>query len=203
MKTLVITLPRSASENFCKLYAQQHDLAYVNEVWNVQQSPKYPNINGHEFLQHQIDFWAQCQNSVGKLFAYDVIGLLNCDEQTSLDYFKRIAEHADNVIYLYRRDTTKQVISTVVAKRTDIWGKTRRYTLEGAEIKSINFEQCAVQLLKSHKLLLEIRKHIPGQTVCAEDYLQGSEYQKYPNQYTDLNNYQYNLENIEQLYEQS
>ena len=200
MKTLVITLPRSASENFCKLYAQQHQLAYVDEVWNPRRFPE-SNVSGEQFLQQQIDFWSNCKNSIGKLFAFDVIAQLNCDEQTSIEYFKRIAQHADNVIYLYRRDTTKQVISTLISERTDLWGKTRAIP-EQINIRNGAFEECSLHVLRNHKRVLELREHIPGEVVCAEDYLHNSEYRKYPHQYSNPGNYVYNLENIEQLYEQ-
>lgn len=202
MKTLVITLPRSASENFCKLYAQQHELAFVGEILNQRQFND-GGLSGKLFMEKQIRFWRQCKNSVAKIFPFEITQCMDDPDnhQYFIDYLKRLCAEADNVIYLYRRDTTKQVISSYISLKTDQWHAQRR-TPENFVIKNTDLERHGMNVLNSHKIVLDIKAHIGGESVCAEDYLHNSEYRKYPHQYSNPGNYVYNLENIEQLYEQ-
>ena len=202
MKTLVITLPRSASENFCQLYAQQHQLVYVGEPLN-QRIFNDIGLSGKQFIEERIRFWRHCKNSVAKIFPFEVLHCMDDPDnhQYFIDYLKRLCAEADNVIYLYRRDTTKQVISSYLSLKTDQW-TAHRSASENFVIENTDLERHSMKILNEHKTVVDIKSHIRGESVCSEDYLHNSEYRKYPNQYSNPGNYVYNLENIEQLYEQ-
>lgn len=202
MKTLVITLPRSASENFCQLYAQQHQLAYVDEILNQRIFNKSA-LSGKKFIEKQIRYWRQCKNSVAKIFPFEIFKCMEdrTDHQQFIDYCKRLSAESDKVIFLYRRNTTQQVISHYISLKTDQWGVLRTLP-KNFEIDLSDLQQHSLDILHNHKTVLDIKSHIGGQSVCAEDYLHNSEYRKYPSQYSNPGNYVYNLENIEQLYEQ-
>jgi len=120
-------------------------------------------------------------------------------EEEVIIYCKIIAEASDNIIYIFRRDTTKQVISSIIAEHTGEWNH-KRGDHSDFPISARMFNTYSMAILRNHKTIIKIKDLFPGKVYCAEDYLSNSKYQQYTNQHKNPDNYQYNLENIEKLY---
>ena len=198
-KTVIISTPRSASQHFCRQYKIDNKIKNLGELLNPRLYPQ-KQLTGEQYIQQQIDLWYNYDNTMCKIFPFHITNLINnCDQQQLTEYCKQIAEGCDKIVYLYRRDTTRQVISSIISEKTDVW-KPKRSKPDDINITPAQFERYSMSILRNHKQVLEIKKQLPGVSICSEDYLQGSQFQKYKHQYENNDNYCYNLENIEQLY---
>lgn len=199
MRTVIFSTPRSASQNFCRQYKTEFNCKYLGEILNPRIFSQN-NLSNEEYIQKQIELWHTSDDIMCKIFPFHITNLINnCDQQQLTEYCKQIAEGSDKIIYVYRRNTTQQVISSIISEITDVWNPERSKP-DNINITPAQFERYSMSILRNHKQLTEIKKQIPGEAWCSEDYLQGSQFQKYPHQYENNDNYEYNLENIEQLY---
>ena len=199
MRTVIFSTPRSASQNFCRHYKTELNVKYLGELLNPRLYPQ-KQLTGEEYIQNQTELWHNSDESMCKIFPFHITNLIkDCGQQQLIEYCKKIAEGCDNIVYIYRRDTTKQVISSIISEITDEWSKERSKP-DNIKITPMQFERYSMSILRNHKTVLDIKKQIPGISYCSEDYLQDSQFQKYKHQYENNDNYKYNLENIEQLY---
>lgn len=199
MKTVIISTPRSASQNFCRQYKTDNNIKYLGEILNPRIFPQN-NLSNEEYIQKQTELWHTSDDIMCKIFPFHITNLINnCDQQQLTEYCKQIAQGCDNIVYVYRRDTTRQVISSIISEITDVWNPERSKP-DDINITPAQFERYSMSILRNHKQVLEIKKQLPGISICSEDYLQDSQFQKYKHQYANNDNYCYNLENIEQLY---
>jgi len=200
MKTVAFCCPRNGTSAFGRKYSKDNNLNYRAEILNYLRYPRTADQTGTEYIENQIDIWKKDENAFCKIFPFHITNEIpNISEEEMINYCKIIAEASDNIIYIFRRDTTKQVLSSIIAEHTGEWNPKRGDHSE-FPINAKMFHNYSMAILRNHKTIIKIKNLFPGKVYCVEDYLSDSQYQQYPNQHKNPDNYQYNLENIEKLY---
>ena len=200
MKTVAFCCPRSGTSTFGAQYCEDNNLEYRAEILNYLRYPRKGDQTGKEYIENQIELWKEDKNAFCKIFPFHISNEIpGITEEEVINYCKIIAEVSDNIIYIFRRDTTKQVISSIIAEHTGEWNH-KRGDHSDFPISARMFNTYSMAILRNHKTIIKIKDLFPGKVYCAEDYLSNSKYQQYTNQHKNPDNYQYNLENIEKLY---
>jgi len=201
MRVAVFTTPRSGSQYFVRNYKKLNNLFDLQkpEILNTFWYPK-GDLDGREYINKQIEMYKNTDNSVCKVFTEEINREIpSVSQEERLNYYKNIVEASDKIIYLFRRDTTKQIISSIIAERTGQW-RPKRDDHSEYPISLKEFEQYSLAILRNHKNLIKIKDLFPGEVYCSEDYLINSTYQQFPHHHKNTDNYQYNLDTIEKLY---
>tara|TARA_X000000950_G_C13671062_1_gene559982 strand:+ start:13 stop:651 length:639 start_codon:yes stop_codon:yes gene_type:complete len=200
MKTVAFCCPRNGTSAFGRQYSKDNNLKYRAEILNYLRYPRNADQNGRQYIEDQIQLWKEDDNSFCKIFPFHISNEIpGISEEELINYCKIIAEASDNIIYIFRRDTTKQILSSIIAEHTGEWNKKREDHSE-FPVSDKMFNTYSMAILRNHKTIIKIKDLFPGKVYCVEDYLSDTQHQQYPDQHKNPDNYQYNLENIEKLY---
>jgi len=200
MKTVAFCCPRNGTSAFGRHYSKENNLNYKAEILNYLRYPRKAGQTGREYIENQIELWKKDENAFCKIFPFHITNEIpDITEEEVINYCGIIAEASDNIIYIFRRDTTKQVLSSIIAEHTGEWNKKRNNNSDFPVNERV-FNNYSMAILRNHKTIIKIKNLYPGKVYCAEDYLSGTQHQQYPDQHKNPDNYQYNLENIEKLY---
>jgi hypothetical protein len=98
----------------------------------------------------------------------------------------------DKIFYCYRRNTSEQITSLVLARKTREWRRDNRETL--LDISKEEFNWCGETLLFRYEQLIDLLEKYPGQVLCREDVLDHKPYTNRPE-----TRFMYTGDNIEDL----
>ena len=129
MKFILISTARSGSSYAVRQLAKPYDIKYhYDEILNPRISfqffPEYPrgsvyaknnkilklNTPETDFYKRQIISWNKSHNVSCKILGHQI------DQAPSIE-IETILDDSDSIAYLYRRDTTAQVYSSIISKR--------------------------------------------------------------------------------------
>jgi len=199
MKTVIFSTPRSGSTSFCRNFRRENKMLHFGEILNFTKYPRN-GLTGRDYIQNQLEMWRNSENCFCKIFPFHISNEIpDISQAELLNYCKLFAEVSDNSIYVFRRNTTKQVFSSILSEYSGQWQADRDDNSEYS-IDARQFHNYSLAILRNHKLVNKIKYQNPGKVYCVEDYLQDTPFQEYPHQHKNPDNYEYNLENIEKLY---
>lgn len=189
MKVILVATPRSGSMSVYKMLRQRYSLDNnFFEIFN----PGTANWNGTNtaFILHQWEKWSNTENSIAKIDPYHIYRRAPKDVADKI--LTDMLTQCDKIVYCYRRNTTEQINSLALAKKTKEWRRDNRNTI--IETTQQEFFWCGESLLFRYEQLISLLKSYKGDVLCMEDVLDYEPYDNRPN-----TKYQYTGPNIEEL----
>lgn len=190
MKIILVATPRSGSmsiyNNLRGRYSIKHNFF---EIFN----PATANWKGsnNDFILHQWDKWSNTENSIAKIDPYHIYRRAPKDVADKI--LNDMLIQCDKIVYCYRRNTTEQINSLVLAKKTKEWRRDNRSTL--IESTEQEFFWCGESLLFRYEQLISLLKIHAGDVLCMEDILDHQPYDNRPEP-----KFKYTGSNIEQMF---
>lgn len=192
MKICLITTPRSGSTSVYNLFYKRFGVdKNFKEIFN----PKTYNWQGDhkEFIDIQYNNWLKEPSSISKIDPKHIYA--RTTRAHSKDILHNMLTKSDKIFYLYRRNTSEQITSLALAKKTDEWNQERN-TLQ--DITEHEFEWCGENLLYRYLECLDLYEKYPGEVLCMEDILNYEPYKNKPE-----TKYTYTGQNIEDLFKEN
>ena len=190
MKVLLIATPRSGSMSvYKKLRTRYSPEKNYFEIFNPR-THKWPNEDYNSFISQQYNSWLETPNSLAKIDPRQVY--TRTSRQDAKKILNKMLSESDKIFYLYRRNTSEQVTSLALAKKTKEWNSFRTI-LE--DITEHEFTWCGENILYRYIECLDLHEKHPGEILCMEDILNYEPYQNKPQ-----TKYEYTGQNIEDLF---
>ena len=189
MKVILVATPRSGSMSVYKMLRQRYSLDNnFFEIFN----PATANWKGSNtaFILHQWEKWSSTENSIAKIDPYHIYRRAPKDVADKI--LTDMLTQCDKIVYCYRRNTTEQINSLALAKKTKEWTSDNRNTI--IDITNQEFFWCGESLLFRYEQLISLLKTYRGDVLCMEDVLDYEPYENRP----DIK-YEYTGPNIEEL----
>jgi len=189
MKVILVATPRSGSMSVYKMLRQRYSLDNnFFEIFN----PATANWKGSNtaFILHQWEKWSSTENSIAKIDPYHIYRRAPKDVADKI--LNDMLIQCDKIVYCYRRNTTEQINSLALAKKTKEWRRDNRNTI--IDITNQEFFWCGESLLFRYEQLISLLKTYRGDVLCMEDVLDYEPYENRP----DIK-YEYTGPNIEEL----
>jgi hypothetical protein len=189
MKVILVATPRSGSMSVYKMLRQRYSLDNnFFEIFN----PATANWKGSNtaFILHQWEKWSNTENSIAKIDPYHIYRRAPKDVADKI--LTDMLTQCDKIVYCYRRNTTEQINSLALAKKTKEWRRDNRNTI--IDITNQEFFWCGESLLFRYEQLISLLKTYRGDVLCMEDVLDYEPYENRP----DIK-YEYTGPNIEEL----
>jgi hypothetical protein len=210
MKFILISTARSGSSYVVRQLAKPYDIRYhFDEILNTTRTyeffdeyskgsvyvknDKIVKLNTPEtdFYKLQVISWNKSHNVSCKILAHQI------KRATSIE-IENILDDSDSIAYLYRRDTTAQVYSTIISKRLKFHEPRKNQdTKTFIEITEQDFYEASHYVLDCSIIAKQIHQKYPGKVYCLEDDFE-------PKPYADIYDYnksfKYELENIEEMW---
>ncbi len=189
MKVILVATPRSGSMSVYKMLRQRYSLDNnFFEIFN----PATANWKGSNtaFILHQWEKWSSTENSIAKIDPYHIYRRAPKDVADKI--LTDMLTQCDKIVYCYRRNTTEQINSLALAKKTKEWRRDNRNTI--IDITNQEFFWCGESLLFRYEQLISLLKTYRGDVLCMEDVLDYEPYENRP----DIK-YEYTGPNIEEL----
>ena len=210
MKFILISTARSGSSYVVRQLAKPYDIKFhYDEILNPRISfqffPEYPrgsvyaknnkilklNTPETDFYKRQIISWNKSHNVSCKILGHQI-------EQAPSIEIETILDDSDSIAYLYRRDTTAQVYSTIIAKRLKFHNVREDQDIKTfIEITEQDFYEASHYLLECSIIAKQIHQKYPGKVYCLEDDF---EQKPYADIYDYNKSFKYELENIEEMW---
>ena len=175
MKVILIATPRSGSMSIYKKLRKRYSLNYnFFEIFN----PATANWNGSvsSFILNQYEVWKNTENSISKIDPYHIYR--RAPKEVADKILNDMLSKCDKVVYCYRRNTTEQINSLALAKKTKAWRRDNRNTHE--DISKYEFLWCGETLIFRYEQLIELLKKYKGEVLCMEDVLDFEPYDNRP-----------------------
>ena len=210
MKFILISTARSGSSYVVRQLAKPYDIKYhYDEILNPTRTyeffdeyskgsvyvknDKIVKLNTPEtdFYKLQVISWNKSHNVSCKILAHQI------KRATSIE-IENILDDSDSIAYLYRRDTTAQVYSTIISKRLKFHKPRKNQdTKTFIEITEQDFYEASHYLLECSIIAKQIHQKYPGKVYCLEDDF---EQKPYADIYDYNKSFKYELENIEEMW---
>jgi len=195
-KICIVTLTRTGSVFLNQKIAREEKIFSFGEVLNHRSDVfdsrlknnfgiDVTNLSEHNKNKMFFQQWKNVGSSVCRIMPYQAK-----NKSIIHEYLKNATE----IIYHYRRDTTAQVYSTILAHKSGSYSANREVVTE--EITAIEFYNTAKTIERRYKEIFKLYKTYPGRISCLEDY----EYLPYKNNYKYDKIYKYNLINIDESF---
>ena len=149
------------------------------------------NSDTDNFYERQLQSWIKSDVVSCKLLAHQIL-------KTPNHIVNGILQEANNIAYLYRKDSTAQVYSAIISKKLKQHlprKKTEDKTF--IDITQEDFNNQSQDLLENSLYIKKLLEQYPGNVYCLEDDF---DHKPYADVYDYNKSYNYNLQNIENLY---
>jgi len=193
MKVILVATPRSGSMSIYKNLRTRYSCKNnFFEIFN----PATSNWTGTDtaFILDQWEKWSNTDSSISKIDPYHIYRRAPKDIADKI--LKDMLSKCDKIVYCFRRNTSEQIHSLALAKKTKEWRRDNRNTL--VDITKHEFFWCGEVLLFRYEQLADILSKYNGEILCMEDVLDHDPYINKPEV-----KYEYNGPNIEDLIHQA
>jgi len=149
------------------------------------------NSDSDNFYERQLQSWIKSDVVSCKILAHQIL-------KTPNHVVNGILQEATHIAYLYRKDSTAQVYSAIISKKLKqhlprVEAKDKTFI----DITQEDFDSQSQDLLESNLCIKELLGKYPGKVYCLEDDF---DHKPYADVYDYDKSYNYNLQNIENLF---
>jgi len=194
MRVILVATPRSGSMSLYKNLRTRYSLKnnffeIFNPVTAIKEKENWKG-NDTQFVIKQWEKWSNSENSMAKIDPYQIYR--RAPKEVANEILDDMLTKCDKIFYCYRRNTSEQITSLVLARKTREWRRDNRETL--LDISKEEFNWCGETLLFRYEQLIELLEKYPGQVLCMEDVLDHKPYTNRPE-----TRFMYTGDNIEDL----
>ena len=180
MRVILVATPRSGSMSIYKNLRTRYSLKnnffeIFNPVTALKQEENWEN-NDTKFIIKQWEKWSNTENSMAKIDPYQIYR--RAPKEVANEILDDMLTKCDKVFYCYRRNTSEQITSLALARKTREWRRDNRETL--LDITKDEFSWCGETLLYRYEQLIDLLEKYPGEVLCMEDILDHNPYIKRP-----------------------
>ena len=210
MKFVLISTARSGSQFAVKFLAEQLDINFhFNEILHKDRMSDFWNRNGgapvyvknnklvklkcntNDFSEIQTSAWLKSDVASCKLLDHQII-------KTENKNINNILQNADQIAYLYRKNSTAQVYSAIISKRLKHYlDRNVKQNRTFVHITQEEFDHQSQDLLNGYMLIKNMIEKYPGKIYCLEDDLP---HKPYADIYDYDKSFTYKLQNIQDLF---
>ena len=149
------------------------------------------NSDSDNFYERQLQSWIKSDVVSCKILAHQIL-------KTPNHVVNGILQEATHIAYLYRKDSTAQVYSAIISKKLKqhlprVEAKDKTFI----DITQEDFNSQSQDLLESNLYIKKLLEQYPGKVYCLEDDFI---HKPYADVYDYNKSYNYNLQNIENLF---
>ena len=197
MKIILVATPRSGSmsiyNSLFKRYSNENTEKFF-EIFNPRShgpsSLKGIDLQAPHFILRQHELWKDTDSSISKIDPYHIFRRSSKKQANII--LDDMLTSCDKLFYCYRRNTTEQINSLALAKKTKEWRRDNRKT--NADITEDEFKWCGETLIFRYEQQIDLLERYPGEVLCMEDVLNYDPYKARPKII-----YEYDGPNIEQM----
>ena len=197
MKIILVATPRSGSmsiyNSLYKRYSNENTKKFF-EIFNPRShgpfTQKGYDLHAPQFILRQHELWKDTDSSISKIDPYHIFRRSSKKQANMI--LDDMLSSCDKLFYCYRRNTTEQINSLALAKKTKEWRRDNRNT--HVDITEHEFKWCGETLLFRYEQQIDLLERHPGEVLCMEDVLDYNPYDARPNI-----THEYNGPNIEQM----
>ena len=191
MKIILIAAPRSGSMSIYKSLRKRYSNENTKNFFEIF-NPTSIDWKGSnpKFILYQHEQWRNAQDSICKIDPYHIFRRSSKKQANII--LDDMLSSCDKLFYCYRRNTTEQINSLALAKKTKEWRRDNRNT--HVDITEHEFKWCGETLIFRYEQQIDLLERYPGEVLCMEDVLDYNPYDARPSI-----THEYNGPNIEQM----